>query len=350
MKCIRPGEPETSAVAPPPLLKFARGELKETSVLPTLDTPLPAKGSAVWCAALDIAWSKARTEIVKGPLLLAGSPASARRLNASPSSESDVSPDSLLAMAGTGADMAVRIPAEMRRRFPQATPPELRSIGFVAFAYMLINVPFKLLYQEHRADLPFTDSAGRVVPVRAFGIDQGEGLYTDLREQARVLFSDFSRPEAAEFAIDPDGGSAPYQLVLARVRRPATLAAAVDRVRRLSGSAAPHPLGTDDVLLVPNQHWDVEHVFDDLVGPMLNPGIEGYSMEAKERIRFRLDRAGARLEAEASVTLLGADPHKGTEYVFDRPFLLLLRKRGHERPIFAMWIDNAELLDKATLR
>jgi hypothetical protein len=31
-------------------------------------------------------------------------------------------------------------------------------------------------------------------------------------------------------------------------------------------------------------------------------------------------------------------------YVFDRPFLIYLKKRGATRPYFAMWVDNAELL------
>ncbi len=33
-----------------------------------------------------------------------------------------------------------------------------------------------------------------------------------------------------------------------------------------------------------------------------------------------------------------------TYYIFDRPFLLYLKKRAGGRPYFAMWIDDPELL------
>jgi hypothetical protein len=33
-------------------------------------------------------------------------------------------------------------------------------------------------------------------------------------------------------------------------------------------------------------------------------------------------------------------------YLFDKPFLVYMKKRGAEHPFFVMWVDNAELLDK----
>jgi hypothetical protein len=37
-----------------------------------------------------------------------------------------------------------------------------------------------------------------------------------------------------------------------------------------------------------------------------------------------------------------ADP----SFIFDRPFLIVVKKRGAEHPFFVMWVDNAELLCK----
>ena len=34
------------------------------------------------------------------------------------------------------------------------------------------------------------------------------------------------------------------------------------------------------------------------------------------------------------------------QFKFDRPFLVMLRKRGTEHPFFVMWVDNAELLQR----
>jgi len=59
-----------------------------------------------------------------------------------------------------------------------------------------------------------------------------------------------------------------------------------------------------------------------------------------QTIRFRLDRSGAELASEARMPCAPAATH----YVCDRPFLIVMKKRGAERPFFVMWVDNAELL------
>jgi hypothetical protein len=59
-------------------------------------------------------------------------------------------------------------------------------------------------------------------------------------------------------------------------------------------------------------------------------------------IQFRLDRSGAELKSEAK---LYAKPMP-KEFIFDRPFLICVKKRGAEHPFFVMWVDNVELLSK----
>jgi hypothetical protein len=55
-----------------------------------------------------------------------------------------------------------------------------------------------------------------------------------------------------------------------------------------------------------------------------------------------LDRSGAELSAEAKVLVKSASG----DLLFNRPFLLYMQKRGGTRPSFAMWVANAELLQK----
>ena len=63
-------------------------------------------------------------------------------------------------------------------------------------------------------------------------------------------------------------------------------------------------------------------------------------VEAMQTIEFRLDRSGAMLESEALVAI-AAIPRN---FVFNRPFLISMKKRDADRPFFVMWVDNAELL------
>ena len=63
---------------------------------------------------------------------------------------------------------------------------------------------------------------------------------------------------------------------------------------------------------------------------------------AQQDILFRLNRSGAELKSEMRMYTLGGP----TYYLFDRPFLVCLRKREAEHPYFVMWVDNAELLQR----
>jgi hypothetical protein len=55
---------------------------------------------------------------------------------------------------------------------------------------------------------------------------------------------------------------------------------------------------------------------------------------------FKLDRGGAELASEAKVHFKPT----ASFFHFNRPFLLVMKKRGAGRPFFVVWIDNAELL------
>jgi hypothetical protein len=42
----------------------------------------------------------------------------------------------------------------------------------------------------------------------------------------------------------------------------------------------------------------------------------------------------------------GGEWEDPTSYLYDRPFLLVMQKRGSSRPFFVMWVENAELLQR----
>ncbi len=66
-------------------------------------------------------------------------------------------------------------------------------------------------------------------------------------------------------------------------------------------------------------------------------------MRAEQTILFRLDEKGGSLKSEAVGQFWGACVRS---FDFDRPFLLMLLKRGASKPYFALWVGNSELLEK----
>jgi hypothetical protein len=105
-------------------------------------------------------------------------------------------------------------------------------------------------------------------------------------------------------------------------------------------------LGPIDSLLIPMMHWRVSHRFKELEGkdkPFLNPTLNGLFLDtALQTIQFRLDRSGAELASESKDYCKPA----ATFFDFNRPFLIIMKRRGGGNPFFVMWVDNAELLQE----
>jgi hypothetical protein len=65
-------------------------------------------------------------------------------------------------------------------------------------------------------------------------------------------------------------------------------------------------------------------------------------VRAEQGIEFRLNGSGAVLHAHAIPERAKGGP---PEILLDRPFLLLMRKRGETRPFHGLWLENDELLE-----
>jgi hypothetical protein len=92
--------------------------------------------------------------------------------------------------------------------------------------------------------------------------------------------------------------------------------------------------------------WKVSHHFRELEGKdkvFLNPAVRGLYLDtAIQTIQFRLDRSGAELASESKVYVM-----PGVSFFhLNRPFLIYMKKRGGKHPFYAMWVENAELLEK----
>jgi hypothetical protein len=344
---------------PPVAFRGQSDQLGRTVVLPTLDSLIPDGKSAVWCGSFQLAWNRLRDDVARGPVRLDNAQAVADRLNRGDLSEDDLAPGTAFAAAGLAKDgIAGKVREEMVRRFPDAPAPDLDIApdGAAAYAYLQAAAKFDLPFFDDDKPLLFTDSAGTATPVGVFGIRKNDDYaYGKLRGQVRVLFADRETAgrdkEVAEFAVDPCQTSQPYQIVLARVGRKATLAEALADVERWVAAGAAErewltSLHPRDTLLIPNMAWEVTHRFREVEGPdkrFANPGLEGLHLDAAmQTIRFRLDRSGAELSSESKVYVKPSASY----FEFTRPFLLYMKKRDGGRPFFVMWVETAELLDR----
>jgi Serpin (serine protease inhibitor) len=334
-------------------------QLKETVIVPTLDTPIAEGNSAIWCSSFQLAWNRLKDDVVKAPIQIANAQTIADRLNRGDQSENDLNSDAVFAAAGLAKDGIVeRIHAEMARTFPQVPRPEfdVPPSGAVAYAYLNASSKYDYPFFENDEQLLFKGSAGNTTSVGSFGIRKKDDYaYYKLRQQVQILYGDretmMRDTEVSEFILDLCKTSQPYQIVLARVNRKATLAdtmADVDQKIAVGRESDPFMtrLGPRDTVLIPNMAWKVNHHFKELEGKdkvFVNPALRDlYLDSAIQTIQFRLDRSGAELASEAKVLVKPSASY----FHVNRPFLVFMKKRDAKRPFFVAWIVNAELLER----
>jgi hypothetical protein len=106
-----------------------------------------------------------------------------------------------------------------------------------------------------------------------------------------------------------------------------------------------------DVLIVPKFNFDVTVGFDELTGRRLvssNPKVaeDLFLLAALQNNRFQMDEKGVRLRSEVGMGFgcAAATPPRGREFIFDKPFLVLMQRKGEAAPYFALWAGSAELM------
>jgi hypothetical protein len=145
-----------SATYDPPALFFdgTSDRLKQTVIVPTLDSPIPEGKSAIWCVSFQLAWNHLKDDVAREPLKLTKAQPIADRLNRADHSEADVGADAVYAAAGLAKNGIVEhIRAQMASQFPNVPKPELDlpADGAVAYAYLAASAKYDNKFVRRRA-------------------------------------------------------------------------------------------------------------------------------------------------------------------------------------------------------
>jgi len=335
--------------------------LEQTAILPTLDSPCPRNRNLIWCSSFQLAWNRMKDDVIGAPVHVVGAEELADRLNSAGQSRADLEPDSFYAAAGRVEEGIIsKVRKDMAAKFPSHAVPDFSRIvgtprAILAYSYLTANVPFKYPFRQVKDGFSFTDSQGVETEVGAFGAWGLLRQYRKMREQVEILYFREDRStsnrdlQSNEFAVDLCRHSQPYQVVVAVVELKDSLAQTLDYTRRQITDAKQSKdyertssLDKVDILVVPEMFWKIGHRFAELIGKeVANADPAMPIIDARQEIKFRLDRYGAMLESESTLTV-SASPRY---FHFNRPFLVYMKKRDREQPFFVMWVDNAELLN-----
>lgn len=207
----------------------------------------------------------------------------------------------------------------------------------VAYAYMFKRLEFAVPFE--RIDDGFNFSG---VKVLAFGMAGEKPIHAKMAPQAIILdLRDFN-----DFVVELKTKSMQDRLILAKIQPGKTLSETIRMVDDRIRAGRPEKCGPEDELGVPKFNLDIIRTYSEIERTELavgNPkvGRGAFVTSAKQTIRFRMDEKGVVLKSQAHV-IVGRSLYRCL--VFDKPFLLMLKRTNAKVPYFAMWVDNPEVL------
>ena len=355
--------------------------LEKTSIVATLDCPMPEHKNVIWCSTFQITWDKLKNDIIRDPVKVPQAAELAARLNQAEFSPENLEAESFYAAAGIVKDGIVKqIRKEMKRRFPSEPVPVFNELdvlpkfdrdeSIVSYSFLKTDIGFKYPFYTREDAFAFEDSNGQKTNITSFcdytkATDPNEEL---VREQVDILYYGYADEQsAAKYAVDLCRHTNPYQVVLALVPQQDTLSEIVAAVEQNISEFRQNPdyeilrklrpasgNRLADKLIVPDVLYKLTHHFAELQGKVIKNErfLDYYFFETMQVIDFALSRTGVVLKSEARIIAppFHRRPRRLEEpryFYFNKPFMIYVKKRGPGySPFFIMWVDNAELMQE----
>lgn len=287
--------------------------LPNTKVWPTADVEVKAGESLLYCPTMALAWQTYVTQQPQTNFTTLGR--------------------QLLDSTFTSKDIA-------SRDFVIDVDPSVPRVTCM----LKKHLAFSAVFDSFTLPLSFHDSTG-THKVKSFGVTSH---WQDWRfALAQVRVHDYSSPDNFIISIS----NLNYEdLILARIPQPKTLGEGVqdvsNRIRDSRLSPAAREVVAEEDLVIPTLELSV---FADFKDQLNHPDqLSGTRIEqARQVLQFRLDERGAVIQSEAEVVgENGAYEYApGTRtFIFDKPFLIMLREASTRPPYFAAWIGNTDLM------
>ena len=328
-------------------------DLKRTIIVPTLDAPLSAGTNVIWCGTMQLAWNEL-CALVGEDVHMEDEDPIIGQLNKRDVTTKDLDENTyLLAALPADSSSLSALRKRVSTKFTGAVSPELIPAAdtlpqnsIMLYAALFVNMPFDWAFDRLKHPLKFGEA-----DVAAFGID---GVWEDHRRarsvRSQVKMLDFRDKD--DFVIELKTKKSNHQLILSKLRPELTLESTVRSVLTRMTVPQPHSSTLFNRLIVPIADYDLVRGYPELVGRPLcvkTPLFDKMPIvAANQSIRFKLDERGAVLKSEARLGVKSESsfPESPPDLIFDKPFLVLLKCTTSDKPYFAMWVDNPEVLVK----
>lgn len=301
-------------------------KLKQTEIVPALESPIKGNKNVVYATAFLYAWDKVKQEL-EAPIALTNKNSNEFRLiNQSTSYKNTLKDEEYSAEVETVDDV------------------------IIARAFFNKTLPFSSKLQKIDKPILFNNTN-----VSAFGIQSYDLAASQFAE---ILY--YKDDDNFVLKLTPKDNE--HQILLAKgIDKVANLSAAVEQMnkliaignkeRTLHKVSSKYYLNDIDIFSIPTIKFNIETNYTDIQGQTFTTNGKSHHVEeAYQRTGFILNENGAVVESEAYTTAdsMTAEPIKvlPKKMVFDKPFFVIIKRTNSDNPYFVMYVQNTELLTK----
>ncbi len=320
-------------------LQLKSDELKNTNVSAHLEKEIISGENILYCSTFQLAWNQLIDEIIKEEIKLSDDPEISQKLNKRLTGKEDLSDKYYVAMAGYGRDDIVqKINEALEEKFKENAPTVKENMDprdILAYAFLYKNLEFEEEFEK--LELSFEKEK-----VQAFGINKNRTDTFRMAEQVRII--DYKN--ADDFIVKLKSKSNEDEILLAKIQPKEDLLETIEYVQKRIVDSQATFLKTEEILKIPNFDFDIKHDYKELIGQyLLNEDFTTYYIaKALQNTKFKLNEKGAVLESEAKILLKESCVEETRKFIFDKPFLIMLKEKEAKYPYFVMWSDNTELM------
>jgi len=302
-------------------------EFKNTQFIPTLEHVISYDKNSVYCATFLFAWNEIRKQI-NSPLTIPDKYADLKLLNQSTSFFNVLKND----------EYDVKV--------------EMEGFKIKAKAEFNKSLPFELKLQSFKNKLSFDGQK-----VASFGVTG-----KDEPEQLKIVQIVYYKNNN-NFIIKLLPKEKDHEIILFKTDQKFTTMAEMSseiekltiigkKERKNQKMSWKYKFNEEDLVVIPKFNFNIETHYSTLEGNNFSSETDNYLVEkAWQRTAFILDESGAKVESEAFVVvdliyIEENEKPKPKKMIFDKPFLILLKRTDAKNPYFGLWITNTELMIK----
>ncbi len=309
-----------------------------TQIALTTNSTINGFSNVIYCSTVELLWKEFINYLGEVPVPLNGNSEIMELNRIASTFNPPIEQEFWFAKVGLQKNGIINtIQKAFKNQFGIDWQPQKNDFDLMGLAYLQKNITFQYPLDHNVPDIKFKG----LTRVESFGLTGGLG---GPKDKQIVKIHDYRN--ADNFILQIESNDSLDELYFAKIPPGKNLMETYNQVMgRISQQNCVESMHDYDKLIIPYLNFDVrnsfaqfkEVVFTSSKHPVL------ISEELTQHIQFDLNQNGILLRSTTVlVDILGIADEQPRYYVFDEPFLIILKRKGQSNPYFLYWAENVE--------